>query len=233
MKKNFLLLAMCSAMLFGVNSNVNADLVGLNFVETGSEIGAGNLGTDITLATDATGNLNLNTIADPLAMAPSSAGGTVTLMDMGFTGVYNISVDIASTGTAVPVPEVGRGGSGTLSPGGDLFQADEELTVDNVILTFVSGDDVFQFDGFTGVVFGNIGGTEEGVANGLSFDVDGGGRVLTPVNTIPLSDTVVLSGPGISINSVVASFSAVGVPEPSSLAILAMGAIGIAVRRRR
>ena len=34
MKKNFLLLAMCSALLFGLNSNVSADIINWGAVTT-------------------------------------------------------------------------------------------------------------------------------------------------------------------------------------------------------
>ena len=257
MSLRFLSAAVITACLAFSQAAVTAEtVVGLSFIEVGSQFGASNLNATETFSTASTDDLRLNTIVDPFG-GGAAQSGIITLTDGAFTGDYNISVNIAAgTGTTI-----GRGGSGTISPvstvppvsaGGDLFQVGEQLTFSDVLLTKVSGDD-FVFDGFTGAIFGNANADsgEAGTANGTTFTItdvsvpgiNTSGRGLAPFGAIPLASTIVASGnqgttgltDGVSLNAVAAQFSAVGasVPEPSSLALLGLGSLTVLVRRRK
>ena len=241
--------AMVLACLALSPSSVKAQtVIGLSFIESGNTIDGSTQGTDITLTTTASGDLQLNTITDPFGEAPTAVVGAVTLTDGGFSGLYNISLDVESTGSVAS--GVGRGGSGTLSPGGNLFLADEELTFDNVVLTKVSGDD-FVFDGFNGVIFGNANANsgENGTANGTTFTIGAAsvpgintsGRGIAPAGSFDLASSAIVSGgiidgsDGVSLNLLTAQFSAVNaanIPEPSSLAVLGLGSLTLLRRRR-
>ncbi len=211
-----------------------AAVVTLDFAATNGSGPVANLGSSVTLSTTDSGSTTgIGTVQGGV----TSNATTVTLVDGVYTGVYEIAVDVSDTGTGAA--GVGRGGTGTLSPGGDLFGSGEELTIDNLVLTYVSGDDVFQFDGFIGVLFGNAAGAEVGTANGVDFDSGssggwvGNGNLFAPTGAIPLASSVVISGNGMSFNVVDAQFSAVAVPEPSSAALLGLGGLALILRRRK
>jgi hypothetical protein len=211
-----------------------AVVVGLDFVDTANSGAVTSLGTGtVTLSTASTDN----TLVMGTVVSAAQQLGAVTLTDGGFSGVYHLSVDIASTGTGDT--DVGRGGSGTLSSGGNLLSAGEALTFSNVQLSYVSGDDVFQFDGFTGVRIGNLSGDEACTANEITIVEgnagEGSGSSFTPTAAFNLASTAVITSTvgtgGISINVVDAQFSAI--PEPATLGLLSVFGGGLLFFRRR
>ena len=184
------------------------------------------LSDDVTFSTTDSGtSTGIGTVLDGI----TSNETTVTLSDAGFTGVYQISVDVLNLGPdGVPGVGIERGGTGTLGTltGNVLLDAGQTLTFDNVVLTHVSGDNVFQFDGFTGVFIGNLGNSEVAtiqdgngntlvsIANGETGE--GGGNLFGPTRTFDndvVSKVIVYSGTGTTINVVDARFSLVP-PEP-------------------
>ena len=231
-----------AAMAFAYGSAQAVTVVTLDFT-TG---GQGELSTDETFTTTDTGSNQLGSAQGGVDLAP----GNVTFTDAGFTGTYSISLDVENVGlNGVAAVGIERGGSGTLGTltGDVLMDPDQSLVVDNLVLTFVSGDDVFQFDGFVGGFTGNQ-GNRQGVE--VSTYDDALGNNLLTVNTgdpghgpganstpsvgLPnnfngISQTVVFEGVGTTLNSVTGQFSAI--PEPSSAALL--GLTGLALLRRR
>ena len=163
----------------------------------------------------------------------------------GFSGLYNVSVTLSSNNTTADDP-IQRGGVGAVGVFGNgqntLINGDESLTVSDFVLDFVSGDDVFQFDGFSGVFLGNNQGDTGRTAqvNGvlIANDLTGNGGTSFTLAPIDLADSIEISGVtgnGLSLNGVQASFSvaAAAVPEPSSALILGFAAFGCICKRRR
>jgi hypothetical protein len=215
-------------------------VVGLDFTEAGATVQSAG-GTNVTLSTalESTSPAYMTYIQDG-----SQQSGTVTLSDGGYTGVYNLSVDIAAVGGVVY-----RGGTGTLGVGDGLIGDAEELTFSNVVLTFVSGDDKFQFDGFTGIAVANLGTGETftmtdgsttlmNTVNGDSNEGNGGFTTTLAwdeagapalANTVTVISTT--GGNGGSINVLDAQF--VAIPEPATLGLVAAFGGGLLFVRRR
>ena len=165
----------------------------------------------------------------------------------GFTGLFNVSVTLSSNNTTAgsPIQRGGVGAVGVFGGAQTLIDGDESLTVSDFVLDFVSGDDVFQFDGFSGVFLGNNQGALDRTAqvNGVlipNLSTGSGGTSFT-LAPIDLADSIEISGVtggGLSLNGVQASFSVVApeqpaVPEPSSALILVFAAFGCICKRRR
>ena len=172
--------------------------------------------------------------------------GSVTIADGGFTGIYNISLQVDAMTPDVVATPVQRGGVGALGVegGGGINGATQSLTISNLTLDFVSGDNVFQFDGFSGIYIGNVSTGETAAINGgapISPAADGSNQILTtdPVTSLGgLFSSVTLAGgldvagtaPGvITLEGIDAEFSVI--PEPSS--VLLLGLSGLALLRRR
>ena len=145
-----------------------------------------------------------------------------------------LTFDIIATAA---VGNIGDNGSGFIGTGGPRIGDGETLTYTADVPTAafkVSSGDIFtaNFDGFTGVDFGQVFEGSALIINGTSFATEPSG--LTPAQQI---DITVSSGP----NQVVAPFisgvdfniTVEEVPEPSSTALLGLGALGFLVRRRR
>ena len=169
----------------------------------------------------------------------------VELTADGFTGTYNVSVTLSSNNLTAGSP-IQRGGVGAVGVFGNgantLINGDESLTVSDFVLDFVSGDDVFQFDGFSGVFLGNNQGALDRTAqvNGVLIpnNLTGNGGTSFTLASIDLADSIEISGvegAGLSLNGVQASFSVApaAVPEPSSALILGFAAFGCICKRRR
>ena len=172
--------------------------------------------------------------------------GGVTISEGGFTGVFNISLQIDAMTPTVTTTPVERGGVGALGvlAGGGLNGAQESLTISNLTFDFVSGDDVFQFDGFSGIFIGNVTPGETAQLNGgdpFSPAADGSNQILEddPITSLGgLFSSVTLAGGtnvagtaagAITLEGINAEFSVI--PEPSS--VLLLGLSGLALLRRR
>ncbi|MDA8745810.1 PEP-CTERM sorting domain-containing protein [Rubripirellula amarantea] len=126
---------------------------------------------------------------------------------------------------------------------------DVELSVINVTGTTTDAGNLITFNGFTGATAGagvgagiDISSSVEinGTAVTLASPDNGGFRFVTatttfaPTATVQFDNSVNNNGGTIVARSYDLQFDAVAVPEPSSLAVLGLGAVGIiAVRRRR
>ena len=172
--------------------------------------------------------------------------GDVTISEGGFTGVFNISLQVDAMTPDVTATPVQRGGVGALGveDGGGLNGAAQSLTISNLTFDFVSGDDVFQFDGFSGIYIGNVSAGETAQINGgtpFTPAADGSNQIqptdpITPLgglfSSVTLAGGLDVAGtaPGvITLEGIDAEFSVI--PEPSS--VLLLGLSGLALLRRR
>ena len=221
---------------FNGSPNENTDFASGSTLTTAGGAGTNIISTGITVDDSATTFPNLadgrGTFA-PFTLSGTDASGNAV------AGTFTVSITATdSTGATIL-----RGGVGAFGAGTGNF-----ITIDDVTLTNVSGDDVFQFDGFTGAFFGSTEGTNDmgsiegvtvtpvaagnligGTGEEILFaDVAGVDSLLTSVDLGNVAGTIALNG-------VTAQFSVVGaaVPEPSSLAILGLGGIALISRRRR
>ena len=147
-------------------STANADLViGLDFTEnsaTNVPVGTA-LGTTFdTVATSGSATYIQQVIDDD--GTATQTGGNVILSDGVFTGEYSISLDAVTSDGSI----LQRNGSGTLGSAAGQFN-DVSVTFSNLQLTFISGDDVFEFAGFSGLAVGN-----QGAATNETFDINNG-----------------------------------------------------------
>lgn len=199
--------------------------VGLDFASDQDDIGATgvNLSNSEIFSTNNNSTTSIGTVQNDAATNDM----TVTIDDGAFSGVYEISVTVENVAVnGATAVGIARGGSGTLgtAAGNSLTDADQTLVFDNVVLTFVSGDNVFRFDGFTGVRIGNLSGTEVAtITDGNGTELisiadgdpgEGGGNDFGPTAPFALSSTVIYSGVGTSLNVLDAQFSLLP-PEPS------------------
>ena len=182
--------------------------------------------------------------ANTTGTSPISTGtgrgslGDVTITEGGFTGVFNISLQIDAMTPTVTTTPVERGGVGALGvlAGGGISGPAESLTISNLTFDFVSGDDVFQFDGFSGIYIGNVSAGETAQLNGTPFSpaLDGSNQILAddPITSLGglFSSVTLAGGTGVvTIEGIDAEFSVI--PEPSS--VLLLGLSGLALLRRR
>ena len=131
----------------------------------------------------------------------------------------------------------GTNAAGFVGIGGPRFGDGQTITytanVSGAEFTASSGD-IFtaNFDGFTGVDFGQVFEGSALIINGTSFATEPSG--LTPAQQF---DITASSGPNQTvdpfINGVDFDITVEEVPEPSSTALLGLGALGFLARRRR
>ena len=176
----------------------------------------------------------------------SSAGiGTPTA-----TLTYTLTADFDTDGTddtltfdlivTTPDGNIGNNGAGFVGVGGPRFNDGQTLTytadVSSASFLASSGAEFeASFVGFTGVDFGQVFEGSALIINGTSFATEPSG--LTPAQQIDIT-------PSFGPNQTVAPFvngvdfdievvEAVPIPEPSSTALLGLGALGFLARRRR
>ena len=148
-----------------------------------------------------------------------------------------LTFDLIATAAA---GNTGSNLAGFVGTGGPRIDDGETLTYTADVPTAafkVSSGDIFtaNFDGFTGVDFGQVFEGSALIINGTSFATEPSG--LTPAQQIDIT-------PSFGPNQTVAPFvngvdfdievvEAVPIPEPSSTALLGLGALGFLARRRR
>lgn len=185
----------------------------------------------------------------PAANADAVAGA-ISWTDGTFSGTVHVAFGISATGTpdagvtlaANPIRRGGRGAFGLESDNGGnrgLLEPDEgSVTINNIIITQVSGDD-FTFDGITAIYLGNGGfgdAYEAGTVNGVAATsfVSGGNTDASGFNAVaglPSSAEIAATAGEFSINGI--QLQITGIPEPSSVALLGLGALGFLGHRRR
>ena len=220
-----LIFSSLTAFGLAIGSACAQTTIGLDFAAQNGGALAVFDGTSATLSTADVGELTaIGFVQDG---EPNGIDTTVTLTEGGFSGVYQISVDISAI-----TESVARGGSGTLGTtggGSNLMTAGEALTFENVVLTFVSGDNAFRFDGFNGVRIGNLSGAEVATIsdrgdNNLITIIDGdegegGGNDFGPTAPFALTPSVVYVGAGTSLNVLDAQFSLIPADPIATLSV--------------
>ena len=173
----------------------------------------------------------------------SSAGiGTPTA-----TLTYTLTADFDTDGTddtltfdlivTTPDGNIGNNGAGFVGVGGPRFNDGQTLTytadVSSAAFKTSSGD-IFtaNFDGFTGADFGAVTGTSVFEINGTAFSTEP--TDLTPAEVFAITSIEDPAQTAESfINGVDFDITVAEVPEPSSTALLGLGALGFLARRRR
>ena len=226
----------------------HADTVVDLYFANGNGAGTQTGGSFALSTADAGSATGIGTVIDGVL----STETTVTLSDGGFTGVYSLSTNIITNGgsdfvSRGPTGALGTETNGLIGPSTPFGVS--SVGIEDVELTFESGDDVFLFDGYTGVLFGNANAGEVGTvgtgANAIDFSFDDGdlGIVASddafgPIGNLPNQPTFISAfGEGLSVNAVRAQFvlnpDVVTVPEPSSIALIGLGSLIVFGRRRR
>ena len=147
-----------------------------------------------------------------------------------------LTFDIIATAA---VGNIGDNGAGFIGTGGPRIGDGETLTytadVSSAAFKTSSGD-IFtaNFDGFTGADFGAVTGTSVFEINGTAFSTEP--TDLTPAEVFTITS---IEDPAQTAESFIngvdfdITVEAVPIPEPSSTALLGLGALGFLVRRRR
>ena len=94
---------------------------------------------------------------------------------------------------------------------------------------------VLGSENYANVSFNGVDGIYEAVAQ-FYLDGAGGGYLMAIATTNPIpnpQDLSAVGGPALSISAGKAMIDAAAVPEPTSLGLLALGAMGLATRRQR
>ena len=266
MKKNFLLLAVCSSLLLGLSSNASADIIigdaaadyvaaagssttalttlppNWTYFQGTAALTPGAVGQDnetgfagtSTAQTASVLGTNTNGVADFEIFGNGDANGAVVGTDL-LVHPGNSAADFVQVTYTVPTADATLFPLGYAPGSFDITGSFRELiigggaTADSVSAeVFVNGVSAFQVDGgTTASTLQQAEGTFTGAA-GLT------GLTLAAGDTIDF--VVGFNGNlGSDETALIAQIEAgsAAVPEPSSLAILALGAFGFAVRRRR
>lgn len=184
---------------------------------------------------------------DDLALTDSATGVAFTF-DVTFTAGAGIEGGLFANSSDINRSLGEETSSGTV----DTFEAGDTLTVTISDYRTVNAGDTVSFNGFVNFGTDNTANNEGFNVNGIDYirgtatnsDSDPREGIALPAGTnsivtgTPLlqQDSVDISfiGNSVSLRGVAFEFStAVAVPEPSSMAFLALGAIGVVSRRRR
>ena len=165
-----------------MSQQVHGDMITVSFAPNAFPAGSPNEADDQPNGTVFSNASGFAPISFGEGNAAAADFDPVELTADGFTGLFNVSLTLSSNNTTAALP-IQRGGVGAVGVfPGTLINGDESLTVSDFVLDFVSGDDVFQFDGFSGVFLGNNQGDTGRTAqvNGvlIANDLTGNGCLL-------------------------------------------------------
>ncbi len=165
---------------------------------------------------------------------------TVSALDLAGDGSANdtVTATISIMGNTDNVRSGGTGDIGFGIHGGVNTRLDAgeilTFTVSSLSATFGSGQtDGVQFDGFSGLTMLSGGSGNMFTINGGAAETGSAAKTFAANTTLTVETTVNGTGNTPRVSDIVANFSSVPVPEPSSTALLGLGGLSLLLRRRK